>query len=134
MTTKNLKSLVQNQAYQVVRKQLAVVVVLALLASLLVGANSGFSLLMGGLTYCLPNILFVWRVFRYSGAQQMTLFMAAFFAGEMFKLFLSAILFIIVVKTLPVSLLSTLAGYIGAIVAFWFVCMWQFTRTTKKVG
>jgi len=134
MPSQNLKSLVQNQAYQVVFKQSLVVVVIAMIALLAVGVKAGYSVLAGGLCYCIPNLLFVWRVFRYSGAQQMNQFVAAFFAGEMFKLFLSAFLFIIVVKTFPVSLLSTLVGFVGAIVAFWFVCMWQFTRTTKRVG
>lgn len=134
MTTKTLKSLVQNQAYQVVFKQLLVIIVIAAIAALTRGVNSGFSVLIGGLIYCLPNLLFVWRVFRYAGAQQMNQFVAAFFAGEMIKLFLSAFLFVIVVKTLPVSLLSTLVGFIGAIVAFWFVCMWQFTKSTKRIG
>lgn len=132
MAAISLKSLVQHQAYQIVFKQLAVVALLALIAIPIAGVNSGFSVLMGGLTYCVPNLLFVWRVFRYAGAQQMTQFVAAFFAGEMIKLFLSAILFIMVVKTLPVSLLSTLVGFIGAIVAFWFVCMWQFSSAAKK--
>ena len=132
MSRKSLKTLVQSQAYQVVFKQLAVVGVLALAACIFKGFNSGLSVLLGGLAYCLPNLLFVWRVFRYSGAQQMNQFVAAFFAGEMMKLFLSAILFVVVVKTLQVSLLSVLVGFIGAIVAFWFVCMWQFSRTSRK--
>lgn len=134
MSNNRLKSLVQNQAYQIVFKQLAVVGVMALIAIPLAGLHSGLSVLLGGLCYCIPNLLFVWRVFRYAGAQQMNQFVAAFFAGEMIKLFLSAILFIIVVKTLAVSLLSVLVGFIGAIVAFWFVCMWQFSRTTKKAN
>lgn len=131
MPSKSLKSLVQSQAYQVVFKQFALVGVLAILFCLFAELNSGISVLAGGATYCIPNILFVWRVFRYSGAQQMTRFVAAFFIGEMIKLFLSAILFVVVVKTLPVSLLSVLVGFIGAIVAFWVVCMWQFA---KKAG
>ena len=134
MPSKSLKNLVQSQAYQVVFKQFMVVVIIAAVATFAAGVKSGYSVLLGGLAYCVPNLLFVWRVFRYAGAQQMNQFVAAFFAGEMIKLFLSAILFVLVVKTLPVSLLSTLVGFIGAIVAFWFVCMWQFSRTTKKVG
>jgi len=61
----------------------------------------------------------------------MTQFAAAFFAGEAFKLILSGILFLLVVKTFPVSLLSVLVGFAGAIVSFWFVCMWQFSKQDK---
>lgn len=125
---KSLKSIVQNQAYQLVLKQLAGVIILAVLATLVINLKSGYSVLAGGLAYCIPNLLFVWRVFRYAGAQQMNQFMAAFFAGEMIKLFLSGILFVVVVKTFPVSLLSVLVGFAGAIVSFWVVCFMHFTK------
>jgi len=126
MATKSLKELVQNKAYRIVMLQLAGVAVLALLALILYGMTSGFSVLMGGLAYGLPNLVFVWRVFRYAGASQMNQFMAAFFIGEMAKLALSAILFLIIVKYLPVSLLSVLIGFIGSIISFWIVCFWLF--------
>lgn len=132
MATKNpLRKIVQQQAYQVVYWQTIGVFGLALLAWPLTGFASAISVLAGGLAYCLPNILFVWRVFRYAGAQQMNQFMAAFFAGEMIKLFLSGILVIVVVKYLPVSLLSVLVGFAAAIILFWFVCMWRFSKQAK---
>lgn len=123
--------MVQQQAYAIVYWQLAGVVAIAILAWPIAGFTSAFSVLAGGLAYCLPNLLFVWRVFRYAGAQQMSQFMAAFFAGEMIKLFLSGILFLLVVKYLPVSLLSVLVGFAAAIVLFWIVCMWRFTRKNE---
>ncbi len=128
MAAQTLKKLIQHQAYHIVFLQLAGVVVLASLALIFHGVTSGFSVLMGGLAYVIPNLIFVWRVFRFVGARQMTLFMAAFFYGEAMKLILSAILFLVIVKYLPVSLLSVLVGYIGAIVAFWIVCLWHFSR------
>lgn len=127
-TNNQLQKIIQQQAYQIVYWQLAGVAALAVIALPFAGPTSAFSIFAGGLAYCLPNLLFVWRVFRYAGAQQMNQFMAAFFAGEMFKLFLSGILFLLVVKYLPVSLLSVLVGFAGAIVLFWIVCMWRFTR------
>lgn len=123
-----LKKLIQSQAYRIVIWQLAGVFLLAVLALIFTDATHGLSVLAGGLAYGLPNLLFVWRVFRYAGAQEMHRFMAAFFAGEAFKLILSAILFLVIVKYLPVSLLSTLVGFVGAIISFWVVCMWQFSR------
>jgi len=128
MATNLLQQKVQQQAYQIVFWQTAGVVLLALIAWPFAGTMRAFSFLTGGVAYCLPNLLFVWRVFRYAGARQMNQFMAAFFAGEMFKLFLSGILFLMVVKYLPVSLLSVLAGFGAAIVLFWIVCMWRFSK------
>ena|SRR3990167_1941363 len=128
MPPKPLSKLIQHKAYRIVFWQLAGVVLLALLSTIVKGVDTGLSVLVGGLTYGIPNLIFVWRVFRYAGAQQMTQFMAAFFAGEALKLILSGILFVVVVKTLPVSLLSVLVGFAGAIVSFWIVCMWQFSK------
>jgi ATP synthase protein I len=131
MPRKSLKNIVQNQAYAIVFWQLACVIMIAFTGFLLHGLNTGLSLLAGGMAYGLANLIFVWRVFRYVGAQQMTQFAAAFMLGEMGKLILSGILFILIVKYLPVSLLSVLVGFVGAIVSFWLVCMWQFSRQPK---
>lgn len=128
MSTTPLTNKVQHQAYHLVLWQLVGVVFLATIGLIIKGKTSSFSILMGGLAYVLPNLIFVWRVFRYTGAQQMVKFMAAFFVGEMLKLIISAILFLLIVKYLPVSLLSVLAGFIGAIVAFWIVCIRQFAK------
>lgn len=128
MVVTSLQQRIQQQAFAIVNWQMLGVIVLALITLPISGVTAAFSVLAGGLTYCIPNWLFVWRVFRYSGAHQMNAFMAAFFIGEMLKLFLSAILFLLVVKYLPVSLLSTLVGFAGAIVLFWIVCLWRFTR------
>lgn len=127
MATSTLKSIVQHQAYRIVLFQLAGVFLLAIIAFILFGKVSGFSVLMGGLAYCLPNLIFVWRVFRYVGASQMVQFLTAFMIGEILKLFISGILFLVIVKYLPVSLLSELVGFVGAIVSFWIACLWFFS-------
>ena len=131
MATNPLQRIIQQQAYQIVYWQTLGVIALAALVWPFAGTLHALSILAGGLAYCLPNLIFVWRVFRYAGAQQMNQFMAAFFAGEMIKLFLSGILFLLVVKYLPVSLLSVLVGFAAAIVLFWIVCMWRFSKQSS---
>lgn len=131
MSLTTLRKKVQNEAFRLVYLQLTGVVLIAFAALLLKGQTSGFSALCGGLAYGLPNLIFVWRVFRYVGAQQMAQFAAAFFIGEMLKLFISAILVLFIVKYLPVSLLSVLVGFIGAIVSFWIACFWYFARVKE---
>ena len=131
MSAQTLQSKVQHAAYRIVLLQLSGVVAISLIALILFGKISGFSALMGGLAYGLPNLVFVWRVFRFSGAAQMAQFVAAFFIGEMLKLVISAILFLLIVKYLPISLLSVLVGYIGGIVSFWIASMWLFTKKAE---
>ncbi len=128
MPTKKLRNLIQSEAYRIVLLQLVGVFILSILALILAGKKSGFSVFAGGMAYGLPNLVFVWLVFRYVGAQQMNKFVTAFFFGEMLKLALSAVLFLVIVKYLPVSLSSELFGYVGAIISFWIVCMWHFSK------
>jgi len=128
MSPKPLNKIIQQKAYRIVFWQLVGVCILTIIALIFAGFVNAYSVLAGGLAYGIPNLLFVWGVFRYAGAQQMTQFAAAFFAGEAFKLILSGILVLLIVKTLAVSLLFLLIGFAGAIVSFWIVCMWQFSR------
>ena len=126
---KPLAKRTQCEAFRIVFWQLALVVMLAGFALTLYGFTSAFSVLAGGCAYVFANLVFVWRVFVYAGAQQMTKFAIAFFIGEMLKLLLSAILFLMIVKYLPISLLSVLVGFIGAIVAFWVACLFLYGKT-----
>jgi len=117
---------IKNEAYRIVLGQFAVMIGLAFIVFILKGTHNGLSALLGGCAYVLPNLLFVWRVFRYASLRQIEKFMAAFFFGETMKLLLSAILFVLIVKYLSVQVVWTLVGYIGAIVAFWvasYVCL-----------
>ena len=128
MASQSLKKRIQHEAYQLVFWQLAGIVLLAFVFGLVRNIYSGLSVLAGGAAYGLPNLLFVWRVFRFVGSKQMTQFVFAFFAGEMMKLVFSGFLFVLIVKTLPISLLFALIGLIGALVSFWIACMWYFSR------
>ena len=131
MPATSLKHSVQQKAYRLVFSPLMGVVLLALFALVLHGFIHGFSVLLGGLAYGLSNLILVLCAFRFVGAQQMTQFVTAFFMGEMIKLVLSAILFVLIVKYLLVSLLSVLIGFVGAIVSFWIVCFWHFSREPR---
>jgi ATP synthase protein I len=126
--TKSLQELVQRQVFKIVFWQFIGIIVLAGIVFLFKDTKNGLSVLVGGIAYCLPNFIFVWRVFRFAGAQQMQRFVIAFFFGEIGKLFLSAILFVLIVKYLPISLLSVLVGFIGAMIAFWIVCAFSFAK------
>lgn len=128
MPRSHLRSRTQHQAYLITFWQFVCLICLTLIGLALKGKQVGFSIFAGGMAYFIAQLVFVWRVFRYAGAQQMTQFVAAFMLGEALKLILSGILFIVIVKCLPVSLLSVLIGFIGAIVSFWVVCFWQFSK------
>lgn len=112
---------VKKELYRLVIWQLVLITGLALILFLLQGTRAGLSTLLGGMAYWLPTLLFIWRVSAHAGAQAAQRFVVAFFAGEAAKLILSGVLFIAVIKFLPVNLLHVLIGFAGAIIAFWIV-------------
>lgn len=132
MANPSLATKIRGEAYQLVIWQLVGVVILALLALLIKGTTSALSVFCGGMAYGLANLFFVWLVFRYAKPSEMVQFVMAFCAGEMFKLIVSAFLFLMIVKYLPVSLLSVLVGFVGAIVMFWVACFWFFSKQSTK--
>ena len=112
---------ITTEAYKLVFWQFIIVLGLALVLFILNGVQSGVSTLLGGLAYCLPNFLFVWRVFARASVRAVQAFAVAFFLGEATKLFLGAVLFIFIIKYLPVKMAFVLTGYVTAIFAFWVV-------------
>ena len=118
----------QREALKLVFWQLIITMLLSLIILLIEGLNKGLSTLLGGASYLIPNFIFAWRVFSYAGPRFSDRFMFAFLFGEFTKLILSAILFILIVKYVPVNMIFVMTGYAIAIFSFWFVCGWHFGR------
>ena len=120
---------INKEAYRIVYWQLILVAGLAVLLFLLQGLRSGLSALLGGLAYWLPTFLFVWRVFARTSPRAAKQFLLLFIMGETAKLLLSAVLFLLILKFLPVNFLSVLIGFVGAIMAFWVSSLFLFARS-----
>lgn len=118
----------KKQAFSIIFWQLFLIVALAVVIFLFQGARSGLSTLSGGLAYWLPTLLFVWKVFSHTGARAAKQFLIAFGVGEIVKIFLSAMLFVLVVKYLPVITLSVLIGFVGAVISFWIASIILLAR------
>lgn len=113
----------RKEALKIVYWQLILIIVLAGALFLFQGTQSGVSTLLGGLAYWIPTLLFVWRVFARGGARAAKQFLLLFVAGESIKLILSGILFVLIIKYMPIKLLSVLIGFVGAVIAFWIASM-----------
>jgi F0F1-type ATP synthase assembly protein I len=113
--------------------QLMMILGLALLIGLLQGLQRGGSALIGGLAYWVPTLIFLWRVSAHSAARAATRFMIAFFSGEVIKLFLSGVIFLLAVKYLPLDLVYGLVGLLGAIIAFWIASMTSLIKSGGKL-
>src|SRR5690348_9997701 len=121
----------KDQAIEILLWQGCIIIGLALIMLLIQGIQAGYSALLGGLSYWFPTLLFAIRVFTYQTAHAAKQFIVAFFVGEMVKLFLSAFSFVLIVQYLPVSVLATLMGFAGAIIAFWVVCGVRFSKVQR---
>jgi len=115
----------KTQALRLMVWQWLVIMSLALLVLLVQGMREGISALLGGFCYWLPTCIFAIRIFAKTGARAAKQFMIVFFIGEMAKLFLSAVLFLLVASYLPLQVVWMMVGYIGAILSFWIVCGWS---------
>lgn len=122
----------QRQAVKLVFWQLIMTIVLSVIILLIEGLQKGLSTLVGGLAYILPNFLFAWRIFSHTGAGLSERFMIKFLFGELTKLILSAVLFLLIVKYLPIQVVFVMVGFAIAIFSFWFACGWYFGRSTTS--
>jgi ATP synthase protein I len=110
---------IRRQLFKILFWQLVMIVGLALVIVLLQGIQKGCSTLIGGLAYWIPTLIFLWRVSAHAAARVATRFVMAFFAGEVIKLALSAVLFVFAVNYLGIHMLYGIIGLMGAIMAFW---------------
>jgi len=93
--------------------QVGVVLVCAT-AALAWGFNASFSVLVGGLSIIIPSLLFSRWAFRHSGAQAARQVMTGFYIGEAIKFLGAIVLFVLVLKWLPVVAVAALSGFILA--------------------
>lgn len=106
---------------------------LAIVVFLVRGNRDGLSVLLGGLAYWFPTSLFAWKVFGYESAREAKRFVFVFFAGEMVKLFLSAVLFVLIIRYFSVKVLAMMIGFIAAIITFWIVWGIHLGKRVEKV-
>lgn len=79
--------------YRLAWIQLALSLGIALIGYLAAGIVAGYSALLGGLIYAVPNALFARQVFAYRPAGAIGRIVRSFYWGEVVKLSLTAVLF-----------------------------------------
>lgn len=78
--------------------QALLVFLITLISTVFFSFKSGYSGLAGGITFLLPNFIFVLMAFAHAGASKSRLIVRGFFAGEAIKLTLTVILFSVFLK------------------------------------
>ena len=114
------RDIAKKAALRLIRLQVLVTVVLAFVFLLLSGVQFFYSALLGGLLCgCFPSYLFTRYVFRDASAQAAAQTMQRFYVGQVLKLVASGVLFISVIKYLPVNSLALLIGLAVSVFAVW---------------
>ena len=108
------------QAYKLIYLQIAVVVLLFCCFWVFKNIQAGYSVILGGLACVIPSIYFVRKLFSSYRRSPQKIVMD-FYVAEFIKLFLSAILLVLIFKFVPVKLVALVSGYIGAYLAIWLV-------------
>ncbi|WP_205342795.1 F0F1 ATP synthase subunit I [Denitrificimonas caeni] len=99
--------------FSVILLQAAMTVLIGLLFWLIQGWVAAYSAWLGGLTALLPNMYFTYKAFQYFGARSIAVIVQSFWAGEMGKLILTALLFaVLFLGVKPLNVLAVFIGYI----------------------
>ncbi len=112
MNVRNKIPLHRLAVFPLLRLQLAVSLLTALVAWGWQGPLAGYSALLGGMIALLPNVYFTYKAFRYFGARSVKAIVQSFWSGAMGKLILTAALFALVFAGVEqVSVPALFVGY-----------------------
>ncbi|WP_028864470.1 ATP synthase subunit I [Psychromonas aquimarina] len=109
----------QRAGLKLVRFQFLLVLLLALISTVIFSAKPGYSALAGGMTYVLPNVIFVLMTFAHVGASKSNMIVKGFFAGEAIKLCLTVVLFVAFLYFTTLSLSSFYAAFAILVASQW---------------
>ena len=109
----------QRAGLKLVAFQLLLVLIIALVSTVLSSTKSGYSALAGGITFLLPNLIFVLMAFAHAGARKNKEVVRGFYAGEAIKLFLTVVLFVVFLKYGSLSLLAFYISFSLLVVSQW---------------
>jgi ATP synthase protein I len=108
----------RNAAYRLVAIPASVIIITSFITLIFADTKFAYSIGLGGCVWILPNFYFAYKLFHRIETKANN-FISVFYRTELFKLALSALLFIAIVKWLSVTLSAIFIGYFVALVSFW---------------
>lgn len=130
----NLAAKSQKLGLKLVRFQSLIVLVMALILTVFFSVKSGYSALAGGITFLLPNFIFVLMTFAYAGASKSNLVLRGFYAGEAIKLLITVILFIVFLKYAVLSLIPFYISFSLLVMSQWLAPLFFYNNDGIKHG
>lgn len=111
--------------------QFLAVIVATLVALLLQGLFIAQSVFLGGLLCMLPQWLFARLWLAYYKASEAPKIIKMFYIGEVLKLLLTAALFLLILRYVPINPIACLIGFVVAQVAFWVAPLIELKKLSK---
>ncbi len=109
----------RKSAYKLLLCQTLIAGFIALAFFLIIDQLAAKSAFKGGLVAVIPNFVFAFFAFRYSGAEYAREVAAAFMRGHSLKVILTVVLFVIVFQQEQLATGPFLAGFIFTLLAQW---------------
>jgi len=83
------------------------------------GTYASSSALLGGLVWSLPNLYFAYKAFSNMRPDATSIIVKNFYVAELYKLALTGLLAVLVLKYIKVSILFFFMGYVISQITFW---------------
>ncbi|PKF60719.1 hypothetical protein CW745_12650 [Psychromonas sp. psych-6C06] len=122
----------QKSGLKLMAFQLLFVLVIALISTVFFSVKAGYSALAGGITFVLPNAIFVIMTFAHAGARQTKLVLRGFYAGEAIKLFLTVVLLIVFLKYGTVLLAPFYVSFALLVASQWLAPLFFYNNNGMK--
>lgn len=85
------------------------------------GSHAAMSAVVGGAIYIVPNLIFAWCAFAFAGARQARSVVMSLYFGEVVKLVLTIVLFVIALAWMKLDILSLYLAFGVALAAQWSI-------------
>ncbi len=122
----------QKSGLKLVAFQLLLVLIVALVSSVFFSGKAGYSALAGGITFLLPNFIFVFMTFAHAGARQTKLVLRGFYAGEAIKLTLTVVLLVIFLKSETLLLSAFYTSFALLVASQWLAPLFFYNNNGMK--
>lgn len=113
MAIRNKTPFYRLSMFRVLMAQAVVTAVLVVVCAITLGVVAAYSVLLGSSIALLANAYFTYKAFKYFGARSVSAIFQSFWAGQVGKMFMTAVLFALVfIAVKPLNVVQLFLGYI----------------------
>ncbi|MDM7857522.1 ATP synthase subunit I [Thiopseudomonas sp. CY1220] len=113
MAIRNKTPFYRLSMFRVLMAQAVVTALLVVVCAITLGVVAAYSVFLGSSIALLANAYFTYKAFKYFGARSVSAILQSFWAGQVGKMFMTAVLFALVfIAVKPLNVVQLFLGYI----------------------